>query len=192
MRREAGFVSSALVVASGKTRVENGMSVCWTREAVKSGTRSRLVDARSVVVAVGNTTTTPTTPAKLPIPPPQNGSNVRSVEEVEQLSEIFAEDENEIVCVNFHAKWCRKCTYLAPKLERISYEFPAVAFTKVDVNKARELSKIHHINHVPAIHFYKRGQLVHRVVGAGDGMNLPTKIRTYLTKITAQDTAPQA
>ncbi|KAK9848663.1 hypothetical protein WJX84_005109 [Apatococcus fuscideae] len=44
--------------------------------------------------------------------------------------------ENPVVVVDWMAKWCRKCIYLKPKLERmLRDEFPGVPLVFIEVNR---------------------------------------------------------
>mmetsp|Transcript_11105 Transcript_11105/g.29827 ORF Transcript_11105/g.29827 Transcript_11105/m.29827 type:complete len:200 (+) Transcript_11105:80-679(+) len=159
-----------------------------------SGLRRRAAAARQACAARNSRTlrVQPVAVAATTVPPassgfsqsqsqPLSGPQVTVIAEPEEMHNMLA--DNELVCVSFHAKWCRKCIYLGPKFERLACEFSAVKFGKVDVNAVRELPKTHQITHIPAIHFFKRGELVHRIVGTNSDTSLPEKIRTQLVKL---------
>ncbi|KAH9315377.1 hypothetical protein KI387_024004, partial [Taxus chinensis] len=51
----------------------------------------------------------------------------------EQLDRLLAQPQP--IIIDWMAKWCRKCIYLKPKLEKLAAEFyPKIKFYYVDVN----------------------------------------------------------
>eukprot|EP00271_Cylindrocystis_brebissonii_P005204 TRINITY_DN17170_c1_g1_i2.p1 TRINITY_DN17170_c1_g1~~TRINITY_DN17170_c1_g1_i2.p1 ORF type:complete len:260 (+),score=14.91 TRINITY_DN17170_c1_g1_i2:116-781(+) len=54
----------------------------------------------------------------------------------EKLDAILnaAEEAGVGVVIDWMAQWCRKCIYLAPKIEKLSLEYPNYRFCVVDVN----------------------------------------------------------
>ncbi len=88
----------------------------------------------------------------------------------EQLDEVIA--EHKVVFVDCHAIWCGPCKVLGPILEEIDEKFreKGLRVVKIDVDKNREFSIKHQISGVPAVIFYKDGQLV--VFDDGSGRRL--------------------
>ncbi|CAJ2633336.1 thioredoxin-like 3-1, chloroplastic isoform X2 [Trifolium pratense] len=60
------------------------------------------------------------------------------INDSEQLDRILvhAQQNSDLVIIDWMAAWCRKCIYLKPKLEKLAAEFDTKAkFYYVDVNK---------------------------------------------------------
>jgi thioredoxin 1 len=72
------------------------------------------------------------------------------------------------ILVDFSAEWCGPCKFIAPILDELAEEFNGrVKVGKVDIDQARQLAVDYSINSVPTLLFFKQGQVVHQVVGAG-------------------------
>jgi thioredoxin 1 len=68
--------------------------------------------------------------------------------------------------VDYWASWCGPCRMVAPVIEELSTEINNVKFFKVDVDENMELSNKYGITSIPAIHLYKDGKLIDKIVGA--------------------------
>lgn len=68
--------------------------------------------------------------------------------------------------VNFYTSWCAPCHKFAPEYERLSEEFPSIAFLNVDVEACEEVSALHDIRSIPTFLAFKQGHLLGRVEGA--------------------------
>lgn len=71
-----------------------------------------------------------------------------------------------LVVVDFFAQWCGPCKKIAPYIEELSKEFPAVSFLKVDVDELPDVAGAEGISAMPTFRFYKNGQKVDELVGA--------------------------
>lgn len=70
------------------------------------------------------------------------------------------------VLVDFWAEWCGPCKMLGPILDEIAREKgSAVKIAKVNVDDEPELSAEFGIQSIPALYFFKGGQVQHRTVG---------------------------
>ena len=79
-----------------------------------------------------------------------------------ELSEATKEG---ITMVDFYANWCGPCRMLSPVLEELEEENDNISIAKVDVDEARELAMKYKISAIPALLFFKDGELVSTEVG---------------------------
>jgi thioredoxin 1 len=70
------------------------------------------------------------------------------------------------VIVDFWAEWCGPCKMIAPLLDEIAREkADAVKIAKVNVDENQSLSLKYNIRAIPALLFFKDGQLRDQVTG---------------------------
>jgi len=62
-----------------------------------------------------------------------------------------------IVLVDFWADWCGPCKSFAPVYEKVSEEYPAVTFAKVDTEAEQQLSGQLGIRSIPTIMAFRDG-----------------------------------
>lgn len=74
---------------------------------------------------------------------------------------------NKVVVVDFSATWCRPCQALAPAIDQLASEYQGRAVIgKLNIDQNRNVTNQFGIKNIPAILFFKNGQLVDRM-GAG-------------------------
>src|SRR5438094_10671663 len=70
------------------------------------------------------------------------------------------------VLVDFWAEWCGPCKMIAPLLDEIAREKAgAVKVAKVNVDDNQSLSFKYNIRAIPALLFFKNGQLRDQIIG---------------------------
>ena len=70
------------------------------------------------------------------------------------------------VLVDFWAEWCGPCKMIAPLLDEVAREkADAVKIGKVNVDENQSLSFKYNIRAIPALLFFKNGQLRDQVTG---------------------------
>lgn len=67
--------------------------------------------------------------------------------------------------IKFSGVWCGPCRVLAPILQSVSEKFDDVNFGEVDVDAQSEIAREQSIRSVPTIIFFKKGEIIDRLVG---------------------------
>ena len=79
--------------------------------------------------------------------------------------------------VDFWAEWCGPCKMIAPLLDEIAREKAGtVKIAKVNVDDNQSLSFKYNIRAIPALLFFKNGQLRDQVVGVTSKKDLLTRL----------------
>ncbi len=87
---------------------------------------------------------------------------------------------NEVVLIDFYADWCGPCQALHPTLEKIATEFEGKAhIAKVNVDQSPELSAKFGVRSIPALFYFKNGELV----GKQAGLQSPVSIAQQLNSL---------
>ncbi len=80
------------------------------------------------------------------------------------------------VVVDFWAEWCGPCKMLLPVLNELSTEYAGkVKIAKVNVDTNGMLAAQYGISGIPALIFFKGGQVVGQVVGVRSKKDLKTQ-----------------
>ena len=75
--------------------------------------------------------------------------------------------ENEVVVVDFWATWCGPCQMVGPIIEELAADYEGrAAIGKCDVDANSELPAQFGVGNIPTILFFKKGELVNKLVGA--------------------------
>jgi thioredoxin 1 len=81
------------------------------------------------------------------------------------------------VIVDFWAEWCGPCKMNAPLLDEIAREKAgAVKVAKVNVDESQSLSFKYNIRAIPALLFFKNGQLRDQVTGVTSKKDLLNRL----------------
>src|SRR5881409_2361152 len=81
------------------------------------------------------------------------------------------------VIVDFWAEWCGPCKMIAPVLDEIAREKAgSVKVAKVNVDENQSLSLKYNIRAIPALLFFKNGQLRDQITGVASKKDLLNRI----------------
>ncbi|WP_028296641.1 thioredoxin [Olivibacter sitiensis] len=71
------------------------------------------------------------------------------------------------VLVDFWAEWCGPCRMVGPLVEELAKEYDGKAVVgKVNVDNNAEISTKYGIRNIPALLFFKNGEIVDKQIGA--------------------------
>ena len=73
-----------------------------------------------------------------------------------------------LVLVDFYATWCGPCMMLSPHIARLAEEMPEVKVCRLDVDTAMEIAIRYGINTIPALFYFRGGEVVHTLIGLHD------------------------
>ena len=86
-----------------------------------------------------------------------------------------------LILVEFWATWCAACRLLAPILDELASEYAGrVAIVKVNVDENPEEVTQYQVRSTPTIIFFRAGQEVERIVGAGRKAHYTRKLDALL------------
>jgi len=70
------------------------------------------------------------------------------------------------VLVDFWATWCTPCQMVAPRVESVGRQLAGqLKVVKVDVGEYQRMAQEYNITSIPALLFFKKGEVVERLVG---------------------------
>lgn len=85
------------------------------------------------------------------------------------------------VLVDFWAEWCGPCRMVGPLVEELAKEYEGKAVIgKMNVDHNQNIPMQFGIRNIPALLFFKNGQVVDRQVGAVPKTALETKLKAQL------------
>jgi len=103
--------------------------------------------------------------------------NILTVNDGNFESEVLTASSAQPVLVDFWAEWCGPCKMIAPLLDEVAREkLDAVKVAKVNVDENQSLSFKYNIRAIPALLFFKNGQLRDQVTGVTSKKDLLNRI----------------
>jgi thioredoxin 1 len=96
---------------------------------------------------------------------------------INSLDELYINDSDYPIIINFTATWCKPCSAIAPLIENLDKEIKVKIF-KVDIDKFQEYVEKMGINSIPTFYVYKqKGQ---PIVVNGSGESIIQKIKEVI------------
>jgi thioredoxin 1 len=87
-----------------------------------------------------------------------------------------------VTMVDFWAPWCGPCRMIAPVVEELAEDFEGKAkICKVNTDEQHEISVKYGIRSIPAILFFKDGEMVDQMIGAASKSAFTDKINAILS-----------
>ncbi|KAF7947822.1 hypothetical protein EAE96_008900 [Botrytis aclada] len=75
-------------------------------------------------------------------------------------------NDNQIVVLDAFATWCGPCKAIAPRVVKLSEDYPAAHFIKIDVDELPEVSRELGIRAMPTFMIFKGAEKIAEIVGA--------------------------
>ena len=95
------------------------------------------------------------------------------------IAEILASAQP--VVIDFWAPWCGPCRVLGPTIDELSAEFVGrVVIAKCNVDDCEDIAARFGVRNIPAVLFFKNGELVDRTAGLVQKQELASKINNLL------------
>ncbi len=87
-----------------------------------------------------------------------------------------------LVMVDFWATWCGGCRMIAPIIDELADAYAGKAkVVKVNVDEHADHAIQYEVRHTPTVIFFRDGQEVDRIVGAGKKTNYTSKLDALLS-----------
>lgn len=81
----------------------------------------------------------------------------------DNLSEVL---ESEISVIDFWAGWCGPCRMVGPIIDQLADDNPDITIGKLNVDENPQAVAEFGIRNIPAVIFFKNGEVVDRLLGA--------------------------
>ena len=89
--------------------------------------------------------------------------------------------EDSVVVVDCTASWCGPCKLVAPLMDQLSEEFDGkVTVSKLDLDSNKDVAKRFGIKSIPAVMFFKNGELMDTLVGVKPYSTFSEAVTSYL------------
>ena len=86
-----------------------------------------------------------------------------------------------LVMVDFWATWCGGCRLIAPIIDELAGEYAGKAkVVKINVDEHADHAIQYEVRHTPTVVFFRNGQEVDRIVGAGKKAHYTSKLDALL------------
>lgn len=89
-------------------------------------------------------------------------------------------ENKEPALVDFRADWCGHCRTIAPAVEQIGRENPALLVAGVDVDACPELARTYGVGSIPTLIAFRDGRAAGRLTGPGSVDEIRALVRAHL------------
>ena len=94
--------------------------------------------------------------------------------------ETLLKSENLLV-VDFTATWCGPCRLVAPLMEQLSDEYKeSIKVVKIDVDQDKPLAKKYEVRTIPAVLYFKNGELVETIKGVSPYEEFSNAVKAHI------------
>jgi len=101
------------------------------------------------------------------------------IENEAKFDELLA--EGKLLIVDFTATWCGPCKVVGPLVDKLAQTYGDKAeIHKMDLDGNKDLAKRLQIKSIPAVMFFKGGELKETVVGVKPYQDFVTTVEKYL------------
>lgn len=99
------------------------------------------------------------------LPWPDVGGDVDTVDSPEKLAALQADDERPLLVLDCYALWCPPCKAAAPAYARMSEQYPAARFAKLNVDDAKSVARALEIAAMPTFLVFRGAAEIGRLQG---------------------------
>ncbi|MHA1265396.1 MAG: thioredoxin family protein [Candidatus Helarchaeota archaeon] len=108
---------------------------------------------------------------------PKPGSNLIQLN-ASNFWDIIRKSDKAIV--DCYADWCAPCKMLEPIFTRLAYKYSDITFGRINVDYAQNIAAAFQIRSIPLLLFFRRGQLVNKLLGLQSLNTIEAYIRRLL------------
>lgn len=96
-----------------------------------------------------------------------------------QLNERL--EQSGVTVVDFTATWCGPCRLIAPFIDKLATEYgDRAGVFKLDIDKNKDSAKKYQIRSIPAVLYFKDGELVDKIIGKANYEQFAETLETHL------------
>ena len=107
--------------------------------------------------------------------------NISSATEVKDATFDDFVKANKIVIIDCWAPWCGPCRSLSPIIDELAKEFEGkITFGKLNTDENENVPMKFNISAIPTLLVFKNGEMVDRIVGAGNKEFMKAKFAKHL------------
>lgn len=98
----------------------------------------------------------------------------------DQNASQYIESE-QLTVIDFWAEWCGPCQRLSPIVEALAEKYEGKAnICKYNVDEGEDLTAEYRVRNIPVLLFIKKGEVLHKIVGAASQAEIEAKIEELL------------
>jgi thioredoxin 1 len=163
--RHAGRVVRLLCLVVGAVKHAFHKGVMMMREKKKTLSNA-LKGISAAVIIVAGVSFIAARPSAVENSSARKASTVKTIENVDQFTEIIESSGDQLLLFDLYADWCMPCKVLSPQLEKIAEANAEKATVyKINVDKHPALAQAFGVQGIPYVVFVKNKAAVHAITG---------------------------